>query len=213
MTEETLIRKIRTDLSNSKVTIEVDMTDIESAIDDAMNLYLSYSNETSHVPVPNPVNPIDLRPLNVLTVIRVFESPASFFELPYQMDVLMYNPKSMEDLAIWQAQRSNISTLVDKNFKQVGSDLYVDNMVGALTLECIKRKKFNEVNDPYWQNWIQRYSVAKLKEIIGNARGKYNLNNAPYSLDADALKSQGIEAQTTLIADLNTAGGLFVIMR
>lgn len=214
MTSNELIERIRRELGNSQIMIELAIEDISIAIKSALELYSSYTNEVSYVPVAQAANPISLETLNICTVIRVFESPNGAFRFPNAGEFsLNLNPGLATEVAMWNARLSNISTIIDKNFRVDGSNLYVDAMQGNLTLEVIKYVRIEDVRDPYWQNWIVSYSVAKCKEIIGNMRGKYTLNNAPYQIDSETIKSQGIDAMNNLKQELTTAGGFFTIVR
>jgi len=60
---------------------------------------------------------------------------------------------------------------------------------------------------PYFINWIQKFSLAISKVILGQIRGKYQTLPSPAGgaqLNGDALIQQGNEEQTKLIEDLMT---------
>jgi hypothetical protein len=60
---------------------------------------------------------------------------------------------------------------------------------------------------PYFVNWIQKYSLAISKVILGQIRGKYQTLPSPAGgaqLNGDLLVQQGNEEQAKLIEDLLT---------
>lgn len=60
---------------------------------------------------------------------------------------------------------------------------------------------------PYFINWIQKYSLAVSKVILGQIRGKYQTLPSPAGgaqLNGDALIRQGTEEQAKLVEDLLT---------
>ena len=58
---------------------------------------------------------------------------------------------------------------------------------------------------PYFLNWVQKYSLAICKVILGQIRGKYQTLPSPAGgaqLNGEALVQQGTEEQTKLVEDL-----------
>ena len=58
---------------------------------------------------------------------------------------------------------------------------------------------------PYYINWIQKYSLAICKVILGQIRGKYQTLPSPAGgaqLNGEALIQQGTEEQAKLVEDL-----------
>jgi len=64
-----------------------------------------------------------------------------------------------------------------------------------------------ETVHPAYKNWIQRYSLAVSKEILGRIRGKYQTLPGPSGgsrLDGDTLLSESREEKQMLIEELKT---------
>jgi len=64
--------------------------------------------------------------------------------------------------------------------------------------------QYKFINDPGKQ-WIKKYTLALVKELLGSIRGKYSTVPIPGSettLDGDALRAEGAAEKETLIAQL-----------
>jgi len=58
---------------------------------------------------------------------------------------------------------------------------------------------------PYFLNWVQKFSLAISKVILGQIRGKYQMLPSPAGgaqLNGDALVQQGNDEQEKLVEDL-----------
>jgi len=63
---------------------------------------------------------------------------------------------------------------------------------------------YTNINDPGKQ-WIRKYTLALVKELLGSIRGKYGsmpIPNGDVSLDGDTLRSEGAAERDALIAEL-----------
>ena len=63
---------------------------------------------------------------------------------------------------------------------------------------------YANINDPGKQ-WINKYTLALAKEVLGNIRNKYStvpIPNAEVTLNGDSLVSEGKAEQEALIAQL-----------
>ena len=63
---------------------------------------------------------------------------------------------------------------------------------------------YANINDPGKQ-WIKKYTLALVKELLGSIRGKYStmpIPNGDVSLDGDTLRSEGAAERDALISEL-----------
>ena len=63
---------------------------------------------------------------------------------------------------------------------------------------------YSAINDPGKQ-WIKKYTLALVKELLGSIRGKYGtmpIPNGDVSLDGDTLRSEGAAERDALISEL-----------
>tara|TARA_B100001094_G_scaffold331792_2_gene401344 strand:+ start:27 stop:1175 length:1149 start_codon:yes stop_codon:yes gene_type:complete len=63
---------------------------------------------------------------------------------------------------------------------------------------------YTDINDPGKQ-WIKKYTLALVKELLGSIRGKYAsmpIPNGDVTLDGDTLRSEGAAERDALIAEL-----------
>ena len=85
--------------------------------------------------------------------------------------------------------RTNLITASDvSDFSNIG----YDNML------------YTDINAPGKQ-WIRKYTLALVKELLGSIRGKYGsmpIPNGEVSLDGDTLRSEGAAERDALISEL-----------
>lgn len=61
-----------------------------------------------------------------------------------------------------------------------------------ITIEYVPRfDTVEDVDDPFWQNFIYRMALAKAKVALGRARSKHRLTNLPYETDGMDLIQEG----------------------
>ena len=93
----------------------------------------------------------------------------------------------------------------DINFYQDGNNLYVDVDGGEseVTIQYLPDyQSVEEVDEPFWINYIMNMAMALTKIALGRARTKYNISNLPYELDGDTILSEGITELETLTQEL-----------
>lgn len=93
--------------------------------------------------------------------------------------------------------KNSLTTDLDFIWDNTTSRLYVTTNYPtppSITIAYIpKFGDVSEVTDPYWEDIICRLALALSKETLGRIRGKYNLSNALYTLDAEQLLQEGRE--------------------
>ena len=108
--------------------------------------------------------------------IHIFPIPTDSFQLRFQY----YN----------KAERTTLIT--DGTAVSDFSNIGYDNM------------QYQYINDPGKQ-WIKKYTLALVKELLGSIRSKYGsmpIPNGEVSLDGDTLRSEGAAERDALVAEL-----------
>lgn len=60
-----------------------------------------------------------------------------------------------------------------------------------------------QIEDSYWQNIVQQYSLALVKIALSHLRGKYQqLQGAPFTLNVEKLSSEGLESREKILNEL-----------
>lgn len=214
-------------LGNQILKIELSEEQVEEVVEMALGELTHYMNDTKSITVPY-ASVIDTSkwPLKVSVVNYVMRGQSAINYLP--MDQLstsyIYGVTSGTNLsidsiaAVMMAQQNlnAISTDLDFRFEKDEQKLYVTcNAVKptSITVEYMPEYlNVDDIKEPYWQNYLKRFSLAMTKVILGRIRSKYQLNSSQYSLDGDTMLSEGNaelqEMRTTL---QNNTDSLFVI--
>ena len=80
----------------------------------------------------------------------------------------------------------------------------VANKVSDFSNATYNNMLYRNINDPGKQ-WIRKYTLALVKELLGSVRGKYAsmpIPNGDVSLDGDTLRSEGAAERDALISEL-----------
>lgn len=139
-------------------------------------------------------------------------SSDSYLFSPYFINYygLMNGTSTTDSIAITMLTSQLINTVTgggssDINFYQDGDLLYVDVEGGDTEITIQYRPDYQSVEDidePFWINYVMNLAMAMTKIALGRARGKYNIQNLPYELDADTILSEGTTELETLTQEL-----------
>ena len=103
------------------------------------------------------------------------------------------NPTTTFNLRFQYLKKSDRTTLITDEWAVSDfSNIGYDNMT------------YDYINDPGKQ-WIKKYTLALVKELLGSIRGKYGsmpIPNGEVSLDGDTLRSEGAAERDALVAEL-----------
>lgn len=209
------IKYILLQLGSSVLEIEAS-EDVGNVVDIAFTELKGYITDAETITIPYS-NVIDVSDLNVNNIIYIMRdrnatSPGGLQDIMYIYSRLgsLGSKYTMSDYArsmLVQANKSAISTDLDFNFDKRNDKLYVyaqqpypNNITLVYTREYTN---VSEIIEPYWQNLLKRLSLALMKEVLGRIRGKYTLNSATYSLDADKLLAEAQAELTEIRTYLN----------
>ena len=190
-------------------------------INDAFQELKSYIDEVYYLTVPGTTSKIDLTDYNVRTIAYVMRGTINSITAPESIDGLLFspialmttqsqlmgfNPYSTRGYVLdyasslqYRQLRNTISPDLDFTYDYPNHTLYIYQQIPTSpTLTIAYNKEYSDVSDikdPFWINWMIRLGLAYVKESLGRARSKYELADAPYTLDGDQLLS---EAQSEL---------------
>ena len=148
---------------------------------------------------------IDLSKLKVHSVTQVLRA-TTMASGNYEMADALYLSLSsfngsLNDMSAYRSYlltrqlKNTLKTDLAFRWDELAKKLYVSTTYpqpDAITIVYIPRfDTVEELDSPYWEDMLLRLSLALCKETLGRIRGKYRLENALYSLDADQLLEEG----------------------
>lgn len=217
MTREEYIEDIKLSLGAPVVAVEIEDL-LGKLVDKAFREIKSHITETRFVTIPYSSSGIDMTPYEVDTVVQIFRThnPARTVDFTdiYSLSTLNTGNASPVNLLLsdylYRTQmtqiKNTISTDLDFTYDKVGQKLYVNTVYPlpeSITLAYIPlTKDVSDIKEPYWENYVQRLSLAFAKETLGRVRGKYDLSSSLYKLDGAQLISEGIAERDAVRQEL-----------
>lgn len=221
------VNYVMKNLGNQVLKIELSEQQVEEVVEMALGELTHYMNDTKSITVPY-ASVIDTSkwPLKVSVVNYVMRGQSAINYLPIDQMATSYiygvtagYSMSLDTFATTLMAQQNLNALstdLDFRFEKDEQKLYVAcNAVKPTTITVEYMPEYSNVDDikePYWQNYLKRFSLAMTKVILGRIRSKYSLNSSQYTLDGDTILSEGnaelAEIRTTL---QNNTDSLFVI--
>lgn len=175
----------------------------EEVVEMAFNELKSYiaDTETLTLPYSQVIDVSEYKINNVVYLMRGknVSGPGGFQDIMYiySRTAAFGTSYSLADYSrtlLAQQNRNALATDLDFHFDKRENKLYVyaqQPIPTHVTLVYTRDyEDVSEIIEPYWQNMLKRLSLAMMKEVLGRIRGKYNLNSATYSLDADKLLAE-----------------------
>ena len=103
------------------------------------------------------------------------------------------------------------------HFKFYDNKLYLESdkvYSGIVTIEALVTPRFEELKDERAKTWIEAYTLALTKQVIGRIRSKFRSSNVPVEMDGDTLLSESQTEMQMLEAELQDRQfGPFMILR
>lgn len=228
-TMKSYVDYVMKNLGNQILKIELSESQVEEVVKMALGELTHYINDTKTITVPfNSVIDTSKWPLKVSVVNYVMRGQSAINYIPteaissYYINGVNFGQSagmSLDRISVALQAQGNmnaISTDLDFRFEKDEQKLYVTcNAAKPRTLTVDYMPEYtcvDDIKEPYWQNYLKRFSLAMTKVILGRIRSKYNLNSSQYSLDGDTMLAEGNselqEIRTTL---QNNNDSLFVI--
>lgn len=212
MTIDELTKKIKNRLGYPAIDIELSDEQIALCIEDALDVVKDYISTRELITVnvqgsagslSNGYNGyVDLSIIEDLDeVIDVYRADNLSWPFMYdEFNVLNYARRGIPArFAIGVSLRSNAEAMLNRNWKRVGSRLYLDKYYSQVTVEYTKIvKDVSQIVDSFYLRWVLQYSIACCKEILGRVRGKMVVDSNPFKMDQDALLSESAAEKAAL---------------
>lgn len=209
------VDNIKLQLGASIVTVEVesDIADIVRLAFNELKNYIS-DNETITVPYRQVIDLTDMKIANISYVMRskTATGPGGFQDIMYiytrQGAMGMYSLSDYARSLLAQQNKNMIATDLDFHYDKRNENLYIyaqQPVPNYVTLMYTPDyESVEEIIEPFWQQLLQRLSLALTKEVLGRVRGKYTPLSAAYSLDADKLLAEAQQELTEIRAYLQS---------
>lgn len=227
-TMKSYVDYVMKNLGNQILKIELSESQVEEVVKMALGELTHYINDTKSITVPyNSVIDTSKWPLKVSVVNYVMRGQSAINYIPVDAISSYYvngsrfgtGGLSLDQISTALQAQGNmnaISTDLDFRFEKDEQKLYVTcNAVKPTTVTVDYMPEYtcvDDIKEPYWQNYLKRFSLAMTKVILGRIRSKYTLNSSQYSLDGDTMLSEGnSELQDIRNTLQNNNDSLFVI--
>lgn len=195
-----LIEDIKLTLGSDVVRLEIPDKTIDNCIDKAFREIKPYISDRRLITV-QAASVVDLKDKDVLEVIQVYPASPSLLQLGGDnygdsfFDFTIYKTGSISNLASYRNKLINGYRVDDLyipfEFSQGKLYLSMQSIVGAVTLDAIVDVNPEDVEDERVVSWINKYSLALCKEILGNIRSKFtNSNTVPVTLDGKEMREE-----------------------
>ena len=227
-TMKSYVDYVMKNLGNQVLKIELSEAQVEEVVKMALGELTHYINDTKSITVPyNSVIDTSKWPLKVSVVNYVMRGQSAINYIPVDAISSYYvngarfgnGGLSLDQISTALQAQGNmnaISTDLDFRFEKDEQKLYVTcNAVKPTSLTIDYMPEYtcvDDIKEPYWQNYLKRFSLAMTKVILGRIRSKYSLNSSLYSLDGDTMLSEGNSELQEIRSTLqNNNDSLFVI--
>lgn len=217
MTREEYVDDIKTSLGFPIVDVEVESI-LGKIVDKAFREVRRYVTETHFVTIPYSSTGIDVSKYKIDSVIQIFRTnnPARTVDFTdiYTLSTVNTGNSSSVNLLLsdylYRTQmtqiKNTISTDLDFTYDKDSQKLYINTVYPIPTHVTLAYNPVfldvSDIREPYWENYIQRLSLAFAKETLGRVRGKYDLSSSLYKLDGDQLVSEGISERDAVRQEL-----------
>jgi len=221
---------IKTKLGFPVVNVELEQNQIDLAIDEALDDVDGYVNHTVFITKPSPKSGrINLEEEGVDFVVQVYKVPAEssqdFMLIPYTSleQYQMAHPEGQVGIEFRNRvfrtylNRQILNTLKDKlSFRWDDPYLYVEQgypQTSRLTIEYVPYlNEVEEIPPGQWFTIIRRLALAKAKYMLGRIRGKFDVQNSPFSLDGQDLVQEGLDEEKELLEKIQREADTFLPM-
>lgn len=227
-TMKSYVDYVMKNLGNQILKIELSESQVEEIVEMALGELAHYINDTKSITVPyKSVIDTSKWPLKVSVVNYVMRGQSAINYIPVDAITTYYvnginngmTGLSLDQIANAMMAQQNVNALstdLDFRFEKDEQKLYVScNAMKPSTITVDYMPEYtcvDDIKEPYWQNYLKRFSLAMTKVILGRIRSKYTLNSSQYTIDGPTMLSEGNqeldEIRTTL---KDNTDSLFVI--
>lgn len=217
MTREEYIEDIKISLGAPIVDVEVESL-LGKIVDKAFREVRRYIVDTCFVTIPYNSTGINVGKYKIDSVVQVFrtKNPSQSLNLEDIYTISAMNPSAtsvnlyMSDY-LYRTQlnqiKNTMSTDLDYTYDKESQILYINAVYPKpqyVTLAYVPvLEDVSDIKESYWENYVQRLSLAFAKETLGRVRGKYELSSSLYKLDGPQLISEGISERDAIRQELS----------
>lgn len=217
MTREEYIDDIKISLGFPIVDVEIDEI-LGKLVDKAFREIRRYVTETHFVTIPYSSKGIDVSKYKIDSIIQIFRTsnPARTVDFTdiYTLSTVNTGNSSSVNLLLsdylYRTQmtqiKNTISTDLDFTYDKDSQKLYINAVYPVPAYVTLAYNPVfldvSDIKEPYWENYVQRLSLAFAKETLGRVRGKYDLSSSLYKLDGNQLVSEGISERDEVRREL-----------
>lgn len=227
-TMKSYVDYVMKNLGNQIIKIELSDEQVTEVVEMALGELAHYINDTKSITVPyKSVIDTSKWPLKVSVVNYVMRGQSAVNYIPVDAISTYYvnginngmAGLSLDQIANALSAQQNINALstdLDFRFEKDEQKLYVTcNAMKPSTLTIDYMPEYtcvDDIKEPYWQNYLKRFSLAMTKVILGRIRSKYTLNSSQYTIDGPTMLSEGNQELADIRATLkDNVDSLFVI--
>lgn len=183
-----------------------------------------------------PVGPIDTTEYSIRAVQYVMRGTMNYWNAQTNIEGLLWSPLAtfmtqsenmgysnysqanfLQDYIAslhYKQLRNTLNQDLDYTFDSVNQKLYIYQQIPRapqITIAFNKRyEAVEELEEPYWINMLTRLATAYAKIVVGRIRSKFKMTAAPYTLDGEALISEGTSEITEIRTFLNDNNNIFI---
>lgn len=214
MDKQTVISRIKLLLGGDVLELEVG----EKAIDECINIAYSTIKPyiTDSILISRPfAQVLDLSEEGIEDVVRVYPAESSIYTQDRMFD---FEGIKLDRMSIRRSVLASYPIIdTDLHFKFSDGRLYLESdkvYTGTVTIEALYTPPIEKLRDERANTWIQSYTLALAKQIVGRIRSKFKSPNVPVELDGDTLLSEAQTELQMLEAELQDRQfGPFMILR
>lgn len=212
-----MVLDIKTMLGHPTVRLEVGDAQIESLIDRAYRMIKPYITDRKLITF-TASQCVDLSEYKVVDIVRIYPTVNMSYSGGQEVlfDFQVYRPVGDSLMRSVSRVASAASEDYDIPFRFVDGKVYLspNTAVGSVTAECLVDIPVEELKDERAISWIQSYSEALVKEVLGRIRGKFKSSNLPVEIDSDQLLSEAQSEKERLESELyDREFGQFFVLR
>lgn len=158
---------------------------------------------------------ISLEGENVEDVVRVYPADSSIISQDRMFD---FEGMKLDRRSMTRSILGSYSIVdTEIHFKYYNEKLYLESdkvYSGVVTVEALVTPSLEDLRDERAKTWIESYTLALAKQVLGRIRTKFKSPNVPVEMDGDTLLNEAQTEIQSLEAELQERQfGPFMILR
>lgn len=219
MTNKAISSYITAMLGGSKVNIELEESDLEEIIQQAIDKLRPRYSGIRYIQVQGP-GPIDVSSHDIIEIVDLYETGSTGIDqLQSQMflnpGVFVFNSDFKDNYISYLTYAKLASAYQQTNnltwkYDHIHQLVYLSKDQEAVLKCLVKLRVVSDIEEESnWTGWFKDYCLALAKICVGRKRSKYVLSNSQYQLDGERLIQEGIDDRNRLEGELIGAFPIF----